>query len=115
MSNNLLIGVFATLVLGVAQTAHAQDAASVQRGMKVYADQKCSVCHSIAGKGNAKGVLDDVGSRLSADEIRSWIVSPAEMTKKTNAARKPAMRAYPNLSKEDVDGLVAYMLSLKKK
>jgi cytochrome c1 len=43
-----------------------------------------------------------------------WIVSPAEMTKKTKAERKPPMRAYPNLSKEDVDALVAYMLSLKK-
>jgi hypothetical protein len=73
------------------------------------------VCHSIAGKGNAKGPLDDVGSRLSAEEIRQWMVNPAEMTKKTNAARKPPMRAYPNLPKEDLDGLVAYMLSLKKK
>jgi mono/diheme cytochrome c family protein len=115
MSHDLTIAVFATLVLGVAQATHAQNAASTERGMKVYADQKCSACHSIAGKGNAKGVLDDVGSRLTAEEIRSWIVSPAEMTKKTNAARKPPMRAYPNLAKEDVDSLVAYMLSLKKK
>jgi hypothetical protein len=60
-------------------------------------------------------VLDDVGSRLTAEEIRMWLVDPAEMTKKTNAARKPAMRAYPKLAKEDLDGLVAYMSSLKKK
>jgi mono/diheme cytochrome c family protein len=115
MSNNILIAVIATLVLGVAQATYAQGAASVEHGMKVYADQKCSVCHSIAGKGNAKGSLDDVGSRLTAEEIRMWMVSPAEMTKKTNASRKPPMRAYPNLPKEDLDGLVAYMLSLKKK
>lgn len=37
------------------------------------------------------------------------------MTKKTTAERKPAMRAYPNLPKEDLDALVAYMASLKKK
>jgi hypothetical protein len=30
----------------------------------------------------AKGPLDGVGSKLSADEIRAWIVTPAEMTKK---------------------------------
>jgi mono/diheme cytochrome c family protein len=36
--------------------------------MKVYADQKCATCHSIAGRGNAKGALDDIGSRLTADE-----------------------------------------------
>jgi mono/diheme cytochrome c family protein len=94
--------------------AQAQDKAQIERGLKAYADQKCSVCHAIAGKGNVKGSLDGVGSRLSADEIRAWMVNPAEMTKKTKAERKPAMRAYPNLAKEDLDALVAYMLSLKK-
>jgi mono/diheme cytochrome c family protein len=96
------------------QAAWAQDKAQIERGMKVYADQKCSACHSIAGKGNAKGELDNVGAKLKADEIREWLVNPAEMTKKTKADRKPPMRAYPNLPKEDLDALVAYMLSLKK-
>jgi mono/diheme cytochrome c family protein len=100
--------------LATTQLAFAQDKAQIERGMKAYAEQKCSVCHSIAGKGNAKGVLDDVGSKLMPEEIRAWLVNPAEMTKKTKADRKPPMRAYPNLSKEDVDALVAYMASLKK-
>lgn len=98
-----------------AATVSAQDKALIERGMKVYADQKCAVCHAIAGKGNAKGALDDVGSRLSADDIREWIVHPIEMAKKANATRKPPMKTSPNLSKEDVDALVAYMVSLKKK
>jgi mono/diheme cytochrome c family protein len=93
----------------------AQDKAQIDAGMKVYADQKCSVCHAIAGKGNAKGPLDDVGSRLTADQIREWLTNPAEMTKKTKAERTPPMRAYPNLPKADLDALVAYMVSLKKK
>ena len=94
--------------------AAAQDKAQIDHGAKVYADQKCSVCHSIAGKGNAKGPLNDVGSRLTADQIREWMTNPAEMTKKTKAERKPLMPAYPKLSKADLDALVAYMLSLKK-
>jgi mono/diheme cytochrome c family protein len=102
------------MMLGPAAAA-AQDQALIDRGIKVYAAQKCSVCHSIDGKGNAKGPLDSVGLKLSADEIREWMVHPAEMTKKTNALRKPPMRAYPNLPKEDLDAIVAYMLSLKKK
>jgi hypothetical protein len=36
------------------------------------------------------------------------------MTTKTNAARKPAMKAY-TLPKEDVDALVAYRSVMKKK
>jgi mono/diheme cytochrome c family protein len=87
----------------------------VKRGAQVYGDQKCALCHSIAGKGNTKGPLDDVGSRLTADDIRMWMVDPATMTKKTNAARKPPMRAYPDLSKDDLESVTAYMLSLKKK
>ena len=103
------------VVLGLPAIAAAQDKALIERGMKVYAEQKCSVCHSIDGKGNAKGPLDSVGLKLSADEIREWLVHPAEMTKKTKAERKPPMRAYPKLAKEDLDAVVAYMQSLKKK
>jgi mono/diheme cytochrome c family protein len=94
--------------------AWAQDQAQIDRGMKLYAAQKCSVCHSIAGKGNGKGPLDGVGSKLTADAIREWLVNPAEATKKANAPRKPPMKSYASLPKEDVDALVAYMLSLKK-
>jgi mono/diheme cytochrome c family protein len=89
----------------------AQDAA---KGAQVYEAQKCSVCHAIAGKGNAKGPLDAVGSTLSADDIRAWIVDAKGMTAKTKAPRKPEMRAY-TLPKEDVDALVAYLATLKKK
>ena len=101
----------ALLMLGVAATATAQDAKA--KGEKVYADQKCSLCHSIGGKGNAKGLLDAVGSKDSPDEIRQWIVDAKGMTDKTKAARKPAMKQY-TLPKEDVDALVAYLSTLKK-
>jgi mono/diheme cytochrome c family protein len=100
------------LGLGLAVPAMAQDAKAT--GEKVYVDQKCSICHSIAGKGNAKGALDEVGSKLSADDIRAWITDAKAMTAKTKAARKPEMKTY-TLSKEDVDALVAYLSAMKKK
>jgi mono/diheme cytochrome c family protein len=101
------------LAIGMcAAPASAQEA----KGAHVYAAQKCSVCHSIAGKGNAKGPLDDVGTKLTLDEIREWVVDPAGMTTKQKATRKPPMPAkYASLPKEDLDALVAYMSSLKKK
>ena len=107
-----ILGVAALLL--VAQSASAQDKAKIEHGMKVYAAQKCNVCHSIEGKGKKTGPLDGVGSKLSEDEIRQWIVNATEMTKKTNAKRKPVMKNYSKLPAEDVDGLVAYMQSLKK-
>ena len=100
------------LCLGVAAAAAAQDA-KVAKGQQVYADQKCSLCHSIAGKGNAKGSLDGVATKLSGDEIRSWLADAKGMTAKTKAARKPEMKAY-TLPKDDMDALVAYLSTLKK-
>jgi mono/diheme cytochrome c family protein len=98
------------LALALASTAAAQDKA---KGVAVYTAQKCSLCHSIAGKGNAKGPLDDVGNKLKADEIRAWIVDAKGMTAKTAAARKPEMKSY-SLPKDDVDNLVGYLATLKK-
>ena len=95
-----------------AASAAAQDA-KIQ-GEKVFTDQKCALCHSIGGKGNTKGPLDEVGSKLSADDIRAWITDAKGMTAKTNATRKPDMKAY-TLPKDEVDALVAYLSTFKKR
>jgi mono/diheme cytochrome c family protein len=101
-----------TLSAGMAATAAAQDA-KVARGETVYAEQKCALCHSIGVKGNKKGPLDDVATKLKAEEIREWLVDAKGMTAKTKAPRKPLMKSY-TLPKEDADALVAYMMTLKK-
>ena len=98
-----------------ATPAHAQATGAQDAGAKVYAAQKCSICHSIAGVGNKKLPLDGVGAKLSVDQIREWIVAPAEAAKKVSSTAKPPMRAYANLPKADLDALVAYMKSLDKK
>src|SRR5215207_2081292 len=94
--------VLAGIVTLVASSAYAQDAALIKRGEAVYTAQKCSVCHSVAGKGNQRGALDKVGSKLSSDEIHQWIVAAPDMAAKTKATRKPVMKPYTTLSKEDV-------------
>jgi mono/diheme cytochrome c family protein len=111
----LIAAICALAFVVVATPAQAQSPDLVAKGQAVYAAQKCSMCHSIEGKGQAKGPLDDIGGKLKADDIREWIVNPAKMTKEHNATRKPAMKAYANLPKEDLEALVAYMTSLKKK
>jgi mono/diheme cytochrome c family protein len=106
--------VFSVMVAGLlaGAPAFAQDAA---KGVKVFQAQKCSLCHSVGGVGNKKGPLDGVGTKLTADEVRAWIITPKEMTAKTKATRKPDMKAYPNLPKEELEALVAYVMNLKKK
>ena len=80
---------------------------------KVFAAQKCSICHSVAGVGNKKLPLDGVASKLTADQIREWIVSPVEAATKAHSTIKPPMKAM-KLAAADVDALVAYMTTLKK-
>jgi len=104
--------VAAVLCFSAAMPAAAQDLKA--KGAKLFVDQKCSLCHAIAGKGNAKGPLDEVGSKTSAADIRAWITDANAMTAKTGATRKPAMKQF-SLEKDDVDALVAYLTTLKKK
>ena len=92
-------------------TARAQD--GVTAGQTVFETQKCALCHSVSGKGNAKGPLDGVGKKLAAADLKLWITQPAEMVKKHNATRKPPMKSFATLPPADVDALVAYLQSLK--
>lgn len=110
--HSVMIGVVAAVLL--AASAEAQEKAKLERGKQVYAEQKCTMCHSIEGKGNKKGPLDAVGSKLTADEIRQWHLDPKTMAEKTKSVRKPAMPAYAKLPTADLDALVAYLQTLKK-
>ena len=102
----------AAVLFLLAAPSFAQNAA---HGKQLFTDTKCGVCHSIAGTGNKKGPLDDVGSKLSAADMRQWITSAPEMAAKAKADRKPPMKAYTDLAKSDVDDLIAYLSTLKKK
>ena len=105
-----------TFAVGMAPplAAAGQDEAQIKRGQEVYTAQKCSLCHQIAGKGNKASPLDGVGKKLSADEIRQWIVDPVAMAAKVKSTKKPVMQnKYGKLPAADIDALVAYMQSLK--
>ena len=86
----------------------------MKKGQEVYAAQKCSVCHAIAGTGSKANPLDGVGAKLSADDIRALDREPVEATAKAKSTKKPPMPAkYGSLPAADLDALVAYMQSLK--
>jgi mono/diheme cytochrome c family protein len=92
----------------------AQDASKVEKGKAVFAEQKCKICHSVAGVGNPKGPLDDVGSKLTAEEIKQWLKTPKEMAEKAKATRKPPMKSFATLPPAQLDALAAYLATLKK-
>jgi mono/diheme cytochrome c family protein len=103
-------------VLAVVLTLATAGIASAQadKGKEVFTAQKCAICHSVGGEGNKKGPLDGIGSKLSAEEIQQWITNSTEMAAKAKADRKPPMKPFTSLAKEDLEALVAYIQSLKK-
>ena len=104
----------ALILAGIAVSLPAAGQDAAKRGQEVYTAQKCSVCHSIAGKGGKASPLDGVGGKLSAADIKQWITHPKEAAAKANSTKKPAMPAkYGTLPAADLDALVAYMASLK--
>jgi mono/diheme cytochrome c family protein len=104
-----VIGITITVLL-IATMARAED--KVQTGNALFSSQKCVLCHAAAGKGNKKGSLEDVANRVKADEIREWLTAPEAMREKTKATRTPAMKD-PKLTKDQVDALVAFLLTQK--
>jgi mono/diheme cytochrome c family protein len=112
MTRGLLVAGIAAALMATASPAAAQGDA--KKGEQVYNAQKCQVCHAIAGKGNKANPLDGVGKKLSADDIKMWITEPVQMTAKTGSQKKPPMpKRWASLPAADLDGLVAYMQSLK--
>ena len=85
----------------------------IEAGKKVYAAQKCSTCHSIAGVGSKMAPLDGVGSKHTVAEIKAWITDPDPLTAKLATKPKIKMKKY-TLPDADLDALVAYVSSLKK-
>ncbi len=101
----IIIAGAALLVTGVA-IALSLDSTE-DRGMEVYAMQKCALCHSVSGIGGKKMALDGVGSRLKPEDLRKWVQSPRSMKADTT------MKSYPNLPEKDLRDLVAYLSTLK--
>ncbi|MGE3275319.1 MAG: cytochrome c [Vicinamibacterales bacterium] len=99
----------ALLALSVLPAA-AQDAA---QGEQLFAQQRCSICHSVAGKGNTKFPLDNAGSRLTPDVVELWLTDPKAAEAKTGKTGTPKMRSYAKLSADEIAALVAYVMSLK--
>jgi cytochrome c553 len=103
----LLLGVITVVVaITFCPLLYAQDKAA--EGKKVFEREKCGVCH------NAKlNSLESVGSKLTAEQIREWIVNPTASQQKAKSTSKLKMPV-KKLSPDDIDALVAYLGTMKK-
>ncbi len=84
------------MVPGMEQSA----AADPQAGQQVFLNTGCTGCHQLQGKGGSI-VLDGVGTRRTADQIRQTILNP------------PQGMAKFKIKSADLENLVAFLASQK--
>ena len=101
-----------SLALASGVSLAAQDAKQVEAGKKLYETYNCKKCHSIGGVGSKVSPLDGVATKLTADDIHKWLVSPDEMTAKLKKKPKVKMKKQ-DYKPGEVEAVMAYMLSLK--
>ncbi len=96
--------------------AFAQDA-KVEAGKAAYTTYKCATCHQIKGTGGKlASALDGVATKLSAADIKKWLIDPAAMEAKLPT--KPKMLMSTNLKTKKItpaefEALEAYLATLK--
>jgi len=100
-------GVVAGAVLAVCAMAPVAAQGDKAKGEKIYADLKCSMCHTL-GTGKKKMGPDLAKVGLTRDKV--WLAKYLPNPKAENAKNKmPAAKA----KGADLDNLIAYLLSLK--
>jgi cbb3-type cytochrome oxidase cytochrome c subunit len=85
-----------------------QPTVTIMPGRWVYEAQSCAVCHTINGEGGSVGPdLSRVGAERDHGWLRQFLADPKSLV--TGAT----MPAYGQLSHQDLDALVDYMMSLR--
>jgi len=93
-------------------TIAAQDPKQVEAGKKVYEAYNCKKCHRIGGSSGKLHALDGVATKVTAEDINKWLVSPDEMTKKLKKRPSTKMKKQ-DFKPGEVEALMAYLSTLK--
>ncbi len=106
----LLLVALASLRIHAGQPVPPPDPTLVARGRQVFDQMKCTLCHSLDGKGGKLAVpLDDVGSKRSAASLRKLLADPqAEFP--NSRVKMPVFR----FEEGEREALVAFLLTLRK-
>ncbi len=103
-----LVSAFA-IVAESAGTRPPQSKGDAERGREIFVQQKCSLCHMVGATGGRFGPeLTTVGERRNAEWLLKYLPKP-QASNPTNKMPPVAVKG------QDLDDLVAYLVSLKGK
>ena len=110
MKHILVLAIGITILIGSVLSGRLALGAegSAEKGKEVYDAKKCGLCHTVDGSGGKKGGdLSDVGDKRDAEWLTKYMKDPKSLMPE---AKMPAFKG----SDEELQDLVAYLLSLKK-
>ncbi len=85
-----------------------QETALTVTGKNLYNQNRCDLCHQIGGQGGIIGPdLSKVGSKYDPQWLARKIKDPKSLNPKTQ------MPAYPQLTDDEIQGLVTFLSALK--
>ncbi len=84
------------------------------RGKLVYDQNGCARCHSVAGVGNRRSVLDGVGARRDTASIRAWTIGSEMLADSISPATLRSKQGFQRLPENDLKALIAFLASLKE-
>jgi len=96
----------------IVTAAPAIDTAQAQRGRAVYDEQGCARCHSIAGKGSPRSVLDGVASRLDRQALRHFVTADPAVADALAARVRASKEDYATLPASQLEALLDYLQTL---
>ena len=88
------------------------DPETMKLGQNIYHQNNCSLCHAIKGQGNPRYPLDGVGSRMSAKELRQWIVGDEEIKGQLSERSFKFKQIHRQINDIDLQLLISYLQSL---
>jgi mono/diheme cytochrome c family protein len=104
----LIIGIAIMMGFAMSGGLAQGEKGSAEKGKELYEAKKCGLCHTVDGSGGKKGGdLSDVGDKRDAVWLTNYMKDPKSVMPE---AKMPAFRG----SDEELQDLVAYLMSLKK-
>jgi cytochrome c2 len=113
-----LFGLVVGVMVGSSSVAQAQEAA---RGKELWLSRSCDACHSIGGGLRAGPDLQGVTERRTKEWLRKWLHDPDQMRASDPLAQQIYKEAKstkmwnPHLTDSDIESLIAYLATAKKK
>jgi cytochrome c2 len=110
MKHILILLIGTVVLMGSAMSgslAQAQEG-SVEKGKEVFSAKKCAICHKVNGVGGKMGPdLSDIGDKKDSEWLTKFLKDPKSLMPE---AKMPAFKG----SDQELQDLVAYLMSLKK-